>query len=213
MPAALDRARPRFAACAPRALFVGASTGGPQALARFLGGLAPSLGKLPVFVVLHVPTNFAGIVTTNIARVTGLEARVAQHGEPVRPGHVYFAPGDMHMRVLRMGEELVIVHDGSAPENFCRPAVDVLFRSAAAAYGPGALGVVLTGMGVDGLEGSKAIVEAGGAIVAQDEASSVVWGMPGAVAKQGLAAAVLPIDELADVVGGLTRGLRPGRFA
>ncbi len=201
----------RYSACAPRALFVGASTGGPQALAKFLGGLAPEIGALPIFVVLHVPADFTSIVTTNIARITGLEVRIGAHGEQVKPGKVYFAPGDMHMRVLRMGETPVIVHSNAAPENFCKPAVDVLFRSAAQSFGPSALGIILTGMGADGLAGSHAIVEAGGAIIAQDEATSVVWGMPGAVARSKLAAAVLPIDEIAGTVIGLTRGQRPGR--
>ena len=208
-----EYARARFAACAPRALFIGASTGGPQALARVLGVLAPRAVDLPIFVVLHVPADFTSIVTANIARITRREVRIGQHGEPVKPGKIYFAPGDAHLRVLRIGETPIIVHSDAPPENFCKPAVDVLFRSAAQSFGPGALGVVLTGMGSDGLEGSRAIVAAGGAVIAQDEETSVVWGMPGMVAKEGLAAAILPLDEIAVAVAELARGLRPGRVA
>lgn len=203
----------RFSSCAPRALFIGASTGGPQALARLLEGLSPFLADMPVFVVLHMPANFTSLVTANIARVARLEARAGLHGEQARPGRIYFAPGDVHMRVLRVGETPVIVHSDAPPENFCKPAVDVLFRSAAQSYGPGALAIVLTGMGSDGLAGSRAIVEAGGAVIAQDELTSVVWGMPGAIANNGLAAAVLPLEEIAPAVGNLTRGLRPGKVA
>lgn len=201
----------RFAPCIPRALFIGASTGGPQALATLFEGLAPHLGRLPVFVVLHMPADFTSLVTSNIARITKLETRAAQHGEQVKPGKIYFAPGNVHMRVLRMGDTPVIVHSDGPPENFCKPAVDVLFRSAAQSFGPGALGVVLTGMGVDGLAGSRAMVDMGGAIIAQDEATSVVWGMPGVVANAGLAASVLPLDRIAPTVAGLMQGFRGGR--
>ena len=200
----------RFSPCIPRALFIGASTGGPQALAAVLESMAPILPNVPVFVVLHVPADFTSLVTANIAKVTKMETRAAQHGEQVKPGRIYFAPGNVHIRVLRMGEIPVLVHSDGPPENFCKPAVDVLFRSAAQSFGPGALGVVLTGMGVDGRAGSKAIVEAGGAVIAQDEPTSVVWGMPGAVANAGLAAAVLPLDRIAPAVMGLMRGIRPG---
>jgi two-component system chemotaxis response regulator CheB len=203
----------QFSPCIPRAVFIGASTGGPQALAHVLESMAPCLANLPVFVVLHVPADFTSLVTTNIARVTKMETRAAQHGEQVKPGKIYFAPGNVHIRVLRMGETPVIVHSDGPPENFCKPAVDVLFRSAAQSFGAGALGIVLTGMGVDGLAGSRAVVEAGGAVIAQDEATSVVWGMPGAVATAGLAAAVLPLDRISPAVHGLMQGFRTGRPA
>ncbi len=201
----------KFSPCVPRALFIGASTGGPQALASVLESMAPDLANLPVFVVLHVPADFTSLVTANIARVTKMETRAAQHGEQVKPGKIYFAPGNVHIRVLRMGEIPVIVHSDGPAENFCKPAVDVLFRSAAQSFGAGALGIVLTGMGVDGLAGSRAVVEAGGAIIAQDEETSVVWGMPGAVANAGLAAAVLPLGRISPTVKDLMHGIRPGR--
>ena len=180
-------------------------------MASVLESMAPDLANLPVFVVLHVPADFTSLVTANIARVTKMETRAAQHGEQVKPGKIYFAPGNVHIRVLRMGEIPVIVHSDGPAENFCKPAVDVLFRSAAQSFGAGALGIVLTGMGVDGLAGSRAVVEAGGAIIAQDEETSVVWGMPGAVANAGLAAAVLPLGRISPTVKDLMHGIRPGR--
>jgi two-component system chemotaxis response regulator CheB len=199
----------RFSPCTPSALFIGASTGGPQALATLFKELAPHLDAVPVFVVLHMPTDFTSVVAGQIERLTGRSTIVANHGEPPSSGNIYFAPGGTHMRLLRLGSALAICHKNSPPENFCKPSVDVLFRSAAAAYGPSALGLVLTGMGTDGLAGSREIVAAGGSIIAQDEASSVVWGMPGAVAQAGLASAVLPLGRIAATVRGLLEGVRP----
>ena len=118
----------------------------------------------------------------------------------------------MHMCVLKIGETPILCHADGPPENFCKPAVDVLFRSAAQTFGAGALGLVLTGMGSDGLVGSRAIANAGGAIIAQDEASSVVWGMPGAISGAGLASAILPLPRIAPVISGLMRGIPPGAF-
>jgi two-component system, chemotaxis family, protein-glutamate methylesterase/glutaminase len=200
----------KFSPCIPRAVVIGASTGGPQALAALLGDLAPSLASVPVLVVLHMPADFTNLVTGNIARVTKLETRAAKHGEPALPGRIYFAPGEMHMRVLKIGDTPILCHTDGPPENFCKPAADVLFRSAAQTFGPAALGVVLTGMGSDGASGARAIVDAGGSVVAQDEASSVVWGMPGAVANAGLAAAVLPLERIGPAISGLLRGFPPG---
>ncbi len=200
----------RFSPCIPRALVIAASTGGPQALALVLAELAPSLANLPVLIVLHLPADFTKLVTTNIARLTKLPTRAARHGEPALPGHIYFAPGDTHMRVLKIGDAPILVHADGPPENFCKPAADVLFRSAAQTFGVGALALVLTGMGSDGSIGSRAVVEAGGSVIAQDESSSVVWGMPGSVVNAGLASAVLPLDRMAGAVQGLLRGAPPG---
>jgi two-component system chemotaxis response regulator CheB len=198
----------RFSPCTPSALFIGASTGGPQALATLFKELAPHLDAVPVFVVLHMPTDFTSVVAAQIERLTGRATIVAKHGESPCPGTIYFAPGGTHMRLLRLGSSLAIVHKDSPPENFCKPSVDVLFRSAAAAYGPSTLGLVLTGMGTDGLAGSRAIVAAGGSLIVQDEASSVVWGMPGAVAQAGLASAILPLARIAVTISGLLKGSR-----
>jgi len=199
----------RFSASTPGALFIGASTGGPQALATLFSDLAPHLDAIPVFVVLHMPIDFTSVIASQIERLTGRATVVAANGEAPCAGSIYFAPGGIHMRLLRFGSSLIIGHRDSPPENYCKPSVDVLFRSAAAAYGASALGLVLTGMGSDGLAGSRAIVAAGGSIIAQDEASSVVWGMPGAVAHAGLASAVLPLSQIAATLGGLLKGVRP----
>jgi two-component system chemotaxis response regulator CheB len=207
---AAARGARRFAPCIPRVLAIGASTGGPQALASMLGELAPNLTHLPTLVVLHLPADFTKLVTDNLARVTKLPTRAAKHGEPALPGHIYLAPGDMHMRVIKVGDQPILCHVDGPPENFCKPAVDVMFRSVAQTYGVSALAVVLTGMGVDGLQGSRAIVEAGGSVIAQDEATSVVWGMPGAVTNHGLAAAVLPLPRIAPTIAGVLRGMFPG---
>lgn len=209
-PAPRTVATRRFAPCIPRVIAIGASTGGPQALAAMLADLAPSLKTLQTLIVLHLPADFTKLVTDNIERVTKLPTRAAKHGEPALPGHIYLAPGDMHMRVIKVGETPILCHVDGPPENFCKPSVDVLFRSVAQTYGVGALAVVLTGMGSDGLTGSRAIVEAGGAVIAQDEATSVVWGMPGAVANAGIAAAVPPLSRIAPMISGLMRGVFPG---
>ncbi|MFV0279354.1 MAG: CheB methylesterase domain-containing protein [Rhodoblastus sp.] len=190
----------RYSVLTPRVLVVGASTGGPQALAGLLSRIGPRLKDIPVVVVLHMPTNFTNVVTSQIGQLTGLPTTAAINGEQLQTSHIYFAPGDKHLKIVRVGPYFALAHYDGPPENFCKPAVDVLFRSAADAYGPGAFGVVLTGMGSDGLEGARRIVEAGGAVVAQDEATSAVWGMPGAVACAGLASAVAPVDQIADVI-------------
>ena len=190
----------RFSVLNPRVLVVGASTGGPQALAALLPRIGPRLKDIPVVVVLHMPTNFTAVVTGQIAELTGLPTTAAINGEELRPGRIYFAPGDMHLKIVRVGPYYALAHFDGPPENFCKPAVDVLFRSAADAFGPGVMGVVLTGMGSDGLEGTRRIVDAGGSVIVQDEASSAVWGMPGAVARAGLAAAVAPVSQLADAI-------------
>lgn len=182
----------------PKALLVGSSTGGPQALMAMLTALAPDITDFPVLVTQHMPPTFTTILAEHLARATGRPAHEAQDGETVRPGTIYVAPGGRHMRVARQGAGPVAIMLGDdAPVNFCKPAVDPLFASAAEAWGRGALAVVLTGMGHDGTKGGEAIVVAGGNVIAQDEATSVVWGMPGSAAHAGICAAVLPLGEIA----------------
>lgn len=200
----------RFGLSSPRVIVVGASTGGPRALARLLRDLAPSL-DVPVAVVLHMPVGFVATICVGITRATGLAARVMGHGERLRAGQVHFAAGPLHCRIASVGPDLVSQHHDAAPVHFCKPAVDILFRSAADACGAETLGIVLTGMGTDGLAGASAIVAGGGSIIAQDEATSVVWGMPGAVARAGLCAAVAPIEEIGARVA--ARLARRGRLA
>jgi two-component system chemotaxis response regulator CheB len=190
----------RFSTVPPQALVIAASTGGTQALLTLLRSAAHYLARVPVFIVLHVQASFTSSIIAQIRSSTGLPARVPAHGEGPKPGEIYLAPGNLHMRLLRMGDMPVICHADLPPENFCKPSADVLFRSAAQTYAGATLAVVLTGMGSDGLAGSRAIVEAGGSVLVQDEATSVVWGMPGAVAQEGLAAAIQPIDKLGQTI-------------
>jgi two-component system chemotaxis response regulator CheB len=201
------RKRP-FSMVPPRVIAIGASTGGPQALTSLLGALSPSLARVPVLVAQHMPPMFTTILAERLERATGREAKEGRDEEQLKPGTIYVAPGNHHMTVT--GLDAPVLHIGSEPPvNFCRPAVDPLFASVAAAYGPAALGVVLTGLGHDGAAGARAIAEAGGSVIAQDEASSVVWGMPGAAASVGACAALLPPVEIAEAAAKLVRGERP----
>ncbi|MGL4240553.1 MAG: protein-glutamate methylesterase/protein-glutamine glutaminase [Beijerinckiaceae bacterium] len=184
----------------PNALFIGASTGGPQAVTEFLKGARPALDRMPVVIAQHMPATFTAMFADHLSRVLSVTSAEARHMEPLEKGRIYVAPGGRHLRVERSPEGARALIEDTPPVNFCRPSVDVTFGSAAQVYGQGALGVMLTGMGSDGLGGSSAIVERGGNIIAQDEESSVVWGMPGAVAKRGLCAAVDTVPNLARIV-------------
>jgi two-component system chemotaxis response regulator CheB len=194
----IERSRPRRPS--QRVIVIGASTGGPQAVLIVLKGLMPAIHHMPVFIALHIPPQFTETIAEQIEKATGLPAHTARHGEEVMNGHIYISPGDLHLAVARLSESAVIVLSDTPPENFCKPSVDVLFRTAALAYGADVIGIILTGMGSDGLLGSRAIVEAGGMVIAQDAASSAVWGMPRSVAQEGLAHAVLPIDSIGPAV-------------
>lgn len=200
--------RRAFSLVPPRVIAIGSSTGGPQALGSLLGALSPSLSRIAVLVAQHMPPMFTTVLAERLARATGLDAREGRDGERLEPGAIYVAPGDRHMTVARREAPCLRIASGP-PVNFCRPAVDPLFSSVAATFGPAALGIVLTGMGNDGAAGARAIAEAGGSVIAQDEASSVVWGMPGAAAAAGVCAAVLPPQEIAFTVAKLVKGERP----
>ena len=189
----------------PAAIVIGVSTGGPQALPVVLNGLAPIIAQVPVSIALHIPPEFTRTVAARIETLTGQPTRLAEDGETILPGYAYLSPGDRHLSVARKGEMTIIRLLDTPPENFCKPSVDVLFRSAADVFGATLIGIVLTGMGSDGLAGTRAIVAAGGAVVAQDAASSVVWGMPRLVAAEGLALAVLPLKEIGAWVCRLVR--------
>jgi two-component system chemotaxis response regulator CheB len=192
----------------PRVLLVGASTGGPQALNRFLGSLSGVIDHAPVLVVQHMPPTFTTILSEHLARAVGRPAREAIDGEEVRAGRIYVAPGGRHMRVTRRDGVPTIALDDGPLVNFCKPAVDPLFDSAAEIWGSKNLAVVLTGMGSDGTRGAATLVAAGGTVIAQDEETSVVWGMPGSVANAGLCSAVLPLDQIAPKVARLFSGDR-----
>lgn len=190
----------------PALLAIGSSTGGPQALFQFLRGVAPFL-DVPVVITQHMPPTFTALLAEHIGKLSGLSASEAKAGDVLKPRHVLVAPGDRHMVFKARGRDVSVELLDTPPENFCRPAVDPMFRSIADVYGAGALCVVLTGMGADGREGARRVVAAGGTILAQDAESSVVWGMPGAVAEAGLCAAVLPLLSLpAEVQKLMTRG-------
>ena len=192
-------ARPKLSGVArPNAeiVAIGVSTGGPNALAEVIPALPATLG-VPVVVVQHMPPVFTRLLAERLASKSALPVTEAIDGETLRPGHVYIAPGDFHMTLQRHGNDVRIALDQEPPENSCRPAVDPLFRSVSALYGGKCLGVVLTGMGKDGLRGCEVMREQGAQILAQDEETSVVWGMPGFVAREGLADEVLPLSRVA----------------
>ncbi len=184
-----------FSTQAPRALLIGSSTGGPQALMTLVGEIGPVIDRFPVLITQHMPPTFTTILAEHLARSSHRPAREAVDGEIVKAGQIYLAQGGRHMRVARHGADVVIALDDGPPVNFCKPAVDPLFTSAVDVWQGGVLAVVLTGMGSDGTRGGKQIVAAGGSVIAQDEASSVVWGMPGAAAHAGICAAVLPLNR------------------
>src|SRR5262245_57900517 len=184
----------------PRVLLIGASTGGPQALTRLMAHLDAVTDAAPVLITQHMPATFTTILAEHLARASAKPAHEAIDGEPVLAGNIYLAPGGRHMRVERRNGTAVIVLDDGPPVNFCKPSVDPLFKSAAEVWSSWNLALVLTGMGSDGCKGAADIVAAGGSVIAQDEASSTVWGMPGAVTEAGLCAAVLPLDQIAPKV-------------
>jgi two-component system, chemotaxis family, protein-glutamate methylesterase/glutaminase len=189
--------RRTFSMQAPRALLIGSSTGGPQALMALVAEIGAVIDRFPVLITQHMPPTFTTILAEHLARASHRPAHEAIDGEIVKPGTIYLAPGGRHMRVVRHGAETAIALDDGPPVNFCKPAVDPLFTSAIDVWQGGVLAVVLTGMGSDGMRGGKEIVAAGGSVIAQDEATSVVWGMPGAAANAGICAAVLPLNQIA----------------
>ena len=192
----------------PRVLVIGSSTGGPQALNAIVAQIGGVLDRAPVLITQHMPPTFTTIMAEHLARIAGRPVREGQDGEAINAGTIYLAPGGRHMSVKRRDGAAVIALDDGPLVNFCKPAVDPLFASAAEVWHNSVLGLVLTGMGSDGLRGAQAIVAAGGHILAQDEATSVVWGMPGQVAHAGVCSAVLPLNEIAPRVTRLFAGER-----
>jgi two-component system, chemotaxis family, protein-glutamate methylesterase/glutaminase len=156
----------------------------------------PASFPLPILIVQHMPPLFTRLLADRLQKQTPLKVLEGREGDIVQGGTIYVAPGDYHMRVRRQGDQVVIALDQAPPENSCRPAVDVLFRSVQEVYGGRVVSVVLTGMGQDGLRGVEGLKGAGAPVIVQDEASSVVWGMPGAVARANLADAIVGLDEI-----------------
>ncbi|WP_454650642.1 protein-glutamate methylesterase/protein-glutamine glutaminase [Bradyrhizobium liaoningense] len=197
-----------FSTQAPKVLLIGSSTGGPQALMSLVTELGPVIDRFPVLITQHMPPTFTTILAEHLARSSRRPASEAVDGEPVKAGRIYLAPGGKHMRVVRSGADAAISLDDGPAVNFCKPAVDPLFTSAIDVWHGNILSVILTGMGSDGMRGGKDIVAAGGSVIAQDEASSVVWGMPGAAANAGICAAILPLNQIGAKVNRLFAGDR-----
>jgi two-component system chemotaxis response regulator CheB len=179
---------------------IGASTGGVHALGAFFASLPPSC-RAPILVTQHLPEPFMAPFVGQLAEMAGRPTRLAMTGMPLVPGEMILAPGHAHLTVVRVRDRVHVKLDRRPAPSGCSPSVDPMFASLAEIYGAEAVGVVLSGMGRDGLIGARAIAESGGAVLAQDAASSVVWGMPGAVAKAKIAQAVLPPAEIARCIG------------
>jgi two-component system chemotaxis response regulator CheB len=184
---------------------IGVSTGGPAALMDLLTTF-PADFPVPILIVQHMPPAFTKLLADRLSAKASIRVAEGRPSQPLLPGHAWIAPGDFHMAVERSGEVVRIVTNQQPPENSCRPAVDVLFRSVAQVFGQHALAVIMTGMGQDGLRGCADIQAAGGHVLVQDEASSVVWGMPGFVARAGIAEGILPLDRLgAEIIARVSR--------
>lgn len=189
----------------PTAIAIGSSTGGPPALNQVCARLGNGL-KAPIFITQHMPPTFTAMLAEQLGKVSGAPAYEGADGMRVKAGAIYVAPGGKHMLVERKGAEVAIRLSDEPPEHFCRPAVDPMLRSIADVYGAGVLAIVLTGMGRDGADGAVAIANKGGLFIAQDEATSVVYGMPGAAFRTGRASAELSLDQIAAHLAGLATG-------
>jgi two-component system chemotaxis response regulator CheB len=189
----------------PTVVAIGGSTGAPPVLISLFQRLQSRIVQ-PIFITQHMPATFTQILAEQIKRVSGRPAAEAVDGEPVAEGRIYVAPGGWHMTVMREGGAAVIRLNQEPPEHFCRPAVDPMLCSLAQVYGPGVLACILTGMGSDGAKGCEVVAASGGRFIVQDEATSAVWGMPGAAAKTGLASQVLPADQIASALAQMAEG-------
>jgi two-component system, chemotaxis family, protein-glutamate methylesterase/glutaminase len=197
-----------FSVMLPRVLLIGASTGGPQALTRLVARLDVVTETAPVLIAQHMPPTFTTILAEHLTRAGGKPVREAVDGEAVLAGNIYLAPGGKHMKVERRDGTATIVLDDGPPVHYCKPAVDPLFSSAAEVWGAWNLAVILTGMGTDGTAGAEQIAAFGGSVIAQDEGSSVVWGMPGHAVAAGVCSAVLPLEQIAPKLVRLFLGAR-----
>lgn len=192
----------------PQILAVGSSTGGPKALFDFFGAVTSSLDDVPIVITQHMPPTFTAILAEHLANSTQRTCVEGADGMKLEPGVIYVAPGGKHMIMKKVGLNTVIVLDDGEPVNFCKPAVDPMLDSLLPIYGAAMLVCILTGMGHDGRDGSIKVQEKGGTVVAQDEDSSVVWGMPGAVAQAGICHKILPLSDLPGEVAKLLKGAR-----
>ncbi|MBU3606931.1 protein-glutamate methylesterase/protein-glutamine glutaminase [Polynucleobacter nymphae] len=181
------------------ALCIGVSTGGPAALMKVFE-LWRSPLPVPIFIVQHMPPKFTTLLAARLTEVGVMPVQEPYEGQEALAGHAYLAPGGYHLELRQKGTKVLMHLNEDPPENSCRPAVDVLFRSAAKVYGQSLLAVVLTGMGYDGLRGAEDIIRNNGVVLAQDEATSVIWGMPGAIAQADLAEKILPLEAIPDEI-------------
>ena len=198
-PPAARGPKPAEAGAPIEAVVIGSSAGGPNALAELIPQF-PGDMPVPMLLTQHMPETFTALLANRLNERSALTVVEAEPGMPVEAGHLYVAKGGDHLIVVRIGGRPVLDFDHGPPENYCRPAVDVMFRSAARMWGAGLLAVVLTGMGRDGVEGARVITEKGGSVLTQDEATCLVWGMPGAVVEAGLSSESLPLDRIAPTV-------------
>ncbi len=183
----------------PAVLVIGSSTGGPKALTTVLSGLSRDF-PLPILIVQHMPPLFTPMLAKHLAQDSGRPCQEAKHGQKIERNNTYVAPGDYHVVIEKRDNYMITTLNQDSPEHFCRPSVNPLFRSAAEWYGKSVLAVMLTGMGEDGIEGTRSISARQGYIIAQDQATSVVWGMPAAVVRENLAHQVLPLDKIAPAI-------------
>ncbi|MEJ8473013.1 protein-glutamate methylesterase/protein-glutamine glutaminase [Roseibium algae] len=195
-----------YAAVRPRILAIGSSTGGPQALQHVMKDIGTAINDVPVVITQHMPPTFTAILAEHIGKAAMRPAKEGEDGDILQPGHIYVAPGGKHMILEKDGGAVKVRLTNGEPVNFCKPAVDPLFDSVAKIYGSATLGLILTGMGHDGAQGVKTISAGGGSIITQDEATSVVWGMPGAAANTGQCSDVLPLQEIGPKVARVLKG-------
>lgn len=193
----------------PQYLLIGASTGGPRAIEEVLTSLGTVAQRVPILIVQHMPPMFTAVFADHLRTLLGIRVTEPRDGEAIMPGNIFVAPGGRHMGISPGPSHPSIRLDDGPAVNFCRPAVDVLFRDAASVLGQTALAVVLTGMGSDGTQGARALVGTGAMVLAQDEATSTVWGMPGGVAKAGLAHDILPLEAIGPALKGYITGSNP----
>ncbi len=193
-------------------LAIGTSTGGPNALAQVIPAI-PADFPVPIVIVQHMPKLFTRLLAERLDKSSVISVHEGEAGKKIEPGHAWIAPGDYHMVLERRAAGVYLAMNQNAPENSCRPAVDVLFRSVAATFGANALAVVLTGMGSDGVLGAQAVREKGGRVYVQDEASSVVWGMPGQTAAAGFADHIYPLRNIAAEIDRHVRATRKSSLA
>jgi two-component system chemotaxis response regulator CheB len=190
----------------PEVLAIGSSTGGPQALQEVFSTLGTSLNHMPIFITQHMPPNFTTFLAKSIATNSGINCIEPVDGQKVEAGFAYVAPGDFHMLIKSVGVNKFIKLTKDPQENYCRPSVDPMLRSLVEAYGKDILTVILTGMGQDGLDGARIVHDKGGKVIIQDEASSVVWGMPGAIANAGFQDGMFPLSEIASQIKKICKG-------